>query len=92
MKIEPIITEKTLNAAKSGAYTFKVGRNLNKYQIRALVEQVFDVHVVSVKTMNVVGEIKRTYLGKTKEIKPIKKAVVRLKDKEKIDLFEESKK
>lgn len=92
MNLEPIITEKTLNAAKEGAYTFKVGKGLNKHQIKALIEKVFDVHVVSVKTMNVVGEIKRTYLGKKKEIKPIKKAVVRLKDKEEIALFEESKK
>jgi large subunit ribosomal protein L23 len=92
MKLEPIITEKTLNAAKNGKYTFRVGVGLNKYQIKALVERVFDVHVVSVKTMNVAGEVKKTYLGRRKEIKPSKKAVVKLKDKEEIGLFEESKK
>jgi len=92
MKLEPIITEKTLEAAKNGKYTFRVGVGLNKYQIRALVERVFGVHVVSVKTMNVVGEVKKTYQGKRKEIKPSKKAIVVLKDKEKIELFEESKK
>lgn len=92
MKLEPIITEKTLNAAKNGEYTFRVSVGLNKYQIRSLIEKVFDVHVTSVRTMNVAGEIKRTYTGKTKEIKPSKKAIVKLKDKEKIAMFEESKK
>lgn len=92
MKLEPIITEKTLDAAKRGEYTFKVGVGLNKHQIKALIERVFGVHVVAVRTMNVVGEVKKTYLGKRKEIKPSKKAVVKLKDKEKIGLFEESKK
>ena len=57
MKLEPIITEKTLNAAKNGEYTFRVSVGLNKYQIRALIEKVFDVHVTSVRTMNVAGEI-----------------------------------
>jgi large subunit ribosomal protein L23 len=92
MKLEPIITEKTLNAAKRGEYTFRVGVGLNKHQIRSLIEKVFDVHVVAVRTMNVAGEVKRAYTGKRKEIKPSKKAIVTLKDKEKIALFDESKK
>ncbi len=37
------------------------------------------------------GRTKKTYTGKVKIIKPRKKAIVTLKDKEKIDLFEESK-
>jgi len=92
MKLEPIITEKTLNAAKNGEYTFRVSVGINKHQIKSLVEKIFDVHVTRVRTMNVAGEIKRTYQGKRKEIKPSKKAIVQLKDKEKITLFEESKK
>jgi large subunit ribosomal protein L23 len=92
MKLEPIITEKTLNAAKDGEYTFRVSVGLNKHQIKALVERVFGVHVVNVRTMNVAGEIKKTYTGRRKTIKPSKKAIVKLKEKEKIALFEESKK
>jgi large subunit ribosomal protein L23 len=45
MKLEPIITEKSMSAAKEGKYTFRVDRNVNKHQIKQLVEKVFGVNV-----------------------------------------------
>lgn len=92
MKIEPVITEKSLNLAKEGKYTFWVGKGLNKSQIKNLVEKLFDVNVVSVATINLRSEKKRTMTGEKRVVKPRKKAVVTLKEKEKIELFEESKK
>lgn len=91
MMLEAIISEKTMQNAKEGKYTFRVSRNLNKFQIRKLIEESFGVHVVDIKTMNVKGEIKKTLYGRKKVIKPQKKAIVTLKEKEKIDLFEEGK-
>ena len=88
MIIEPLVTEKTISLADKGKYTFWVGRNLNKYQIKELVEKTFGVHVVNVRTINQAGETKRTATGRKKIIKPRKKAIVTLKDKEKIDFFE----
>ena len=92
MKLEPIITEKSLRLAGEGKYTFCVDRRLNKFQIKRLVEEVFNVHVTKVWTINQPGEMKRTFKGRKKVIQPTKKAIVSLKEKEKIDLFEESKK
>jgi len=92
MKLEPVITEKSLSLAKDGKYTFRVDRNVNKHQIKELVQSVFGVHVTKVRTIREPGKIKRTSRGRKRVIRPGKKAVVTLKEKEKIDLFEEKKK
>lgn len=91
MKIIPVLTEKSLDQAKEGNYTFWVDRRLNKNQIRKLIEEAFGVHVIRVRTINVRGETKRTFQGRKTVIKPRKKAMVTLKEKEKIDLFETKK-
>lgn len=90
-KLEPVFTEKTLNDAKKGNYTFRVSKGLNKHQIKKLVEKAFGVTVTSVRTMNEPGEQKRTMLGRKRVVMPKKKAIVSLKEKEKIDIFEEAK-
>lgn len=92
MILEPIVTEKSTNLASDGKYTFRVEKNLNKYQIKKLVEKVFKVKVKNVRTLSVGGENKRNYKGRKKVIKPIKKAIVTLVGKDKIDLFETKKK
>ena len=92
MKLRPVLTEKSMNEAKKGNYTFFVERNMNKRQIRKMIEEIFEVSVVKVRTMNVAGEVKRTNMGKKRIIKPKKKAIVTLEGKDKIDLFGEVKK
>lgn len=92
MKLIPILTEKSLAAAQNGHYTFWVDRRLNKHKIKKLIGEVFDVSVVKVRTLNVAGEIKKTYQGKIKKVMPRKKAMVTLKGKDKIDIFEGKKK
>ena len=91
MLLKPVLTEKSMEEAKNGNYTFWVDRGLNKHQIKRLIGEVFSVTVVNVRTINLRGEKKKTYQGKVKIIKPRKKAIVTLKEKEKIDLFEEKK-
>jgi large subunit ribosomal protein L23 len=91
MKLIPILTEKSLELAKDGKYTFWVDRNSTKPQVKKLVSDIFNVAVANVRTINLAGETKRTMAGKKKIIKPRKKAVVTLKGKDKIDLFEEKK-
>ncbi|OGM19451.1 50S ribosomal protein L23 [Candidatus Woesebacteria bacterium RIFCSPLOWO2_01_FULL_37_19] len=92
MRLEPLITEKSLSASRNGKYTFRVDKGLNKYQIAILIEKTFGVHVTSVRTLKQAGELKKTLSGRKRIIQPGKKAIVTLKEKEKIDLFEESKK
>jgi ribosomal protein L23 len=88
MKLEPVISEKSLNLAKSGKYTFHTDPKLNKFQIKNLIETIFKVHVTQIATIHEHGETKKTAYGRKKTIKPGKKAIVTLKDKEKIDIFE----
>lgn len=92
MKLEPIITEKSMKDAGRGRYTFLVGRNLDKRKIKKLVEDTFGVEVVQIRTSKVPGQRKRTIQGGYKIIPTQKKAVVTLKENQKIDLFEERKK
>lgn len=88
MKIEPIITEKSMNLAEKGHYTFRVGNTMNKFEIKQLVESTFKVHVTDVRTLIQKGEVKRGFSRRSRIVPDFKKAIVTLKDKEKIDLFE----
>lgn len=92
MRIRPVITEKSIKEAKEGNYTFYVDRKLNKYQIKELVNKTFNVNAVKVRTVNLRSRKRKNFRGNEIVIKARKKAIVSLKGKEKIDLFEEEKK
>jgi large subunit ribosomal protein L23 len=89
--IKPILTEKGLNEAKKGKYSFYVDPGLNKFQIKEVLSKLFGVHVINVKTANLKGTVKRDYKGKYKKIMGKKKAIVTLKGKETIDLIDSKK-
>lgn len=84
----PLITEKaTLLRDLTNAVSFAVDARANKRQIQEAVEKLFKVKVVEVKTMNVPGKVKRR--GRTVGRRPgWKKAVVTLKQGDKIEFFE----
>lgn len=90
--ITPVFTEKSLGLAKLGKYTFWVDSYANKAVIKAEIAKLFGVHVVTIKTLNMAGEARRNAKGKKYQVLSKKKAIVTLKDKEKIDIFEETKK
>lgn len=92
MKLIPVITEKSTKLSKSGGFTFWLPSNLTKPEIVDLINKTFNVHVVKVRTINYKSATKKNLRGKVQKIKGGKKAIVFLKDKEKIDLFEEEKK
>lgn len=84
----PLVTEKgTQKMAEANEYFFEVNARANKFDIRKAVEKLFSVKVISVKTMNVHGKRKRVggSYGKTPDWK---KAIVQLKEGNKIELFE----
>lgn len=87
----PIVTEKSLaRAAAFNEYSFEVERKARKEQIAEAVARQFKVKVEEVRTLSVSG--KRVRSGKLRRGKKkvvYKKAIVRLKTGEKIDLFEE---
>lgn len=87
-KIVPILTEKSLNDAKEGKYTFWVDNSWNKHKIATEIKRIFDVEIKSVKTINYKRTRKRNYLGRYKEFPSRKKAIISIKGKGKIDIFE----
>lgn len=86
--IRPVVTEKsTMTADEVGAYSFVVARDANKIEIRRAVEALFDVRVAAVRTMNYRGKSRR--VGRSVGRRPgYKKAVVKLADDERIDVYE----
>lgn len=59
IKIEPIVTEKATKLTdKLNRYTFRVSPQANKFQIKALVEKLYEVKVVNVNTAVVRGKNK----------------------------------
>ncbi len=78
-------TEKGVVLAGQNKYLFSVGRDTNKIQVKKAVEEIYKVKVLSVNTQLVPGKKKRVrqQLGHTPDWK---KAVVTLKDGQKIDL------
>lgn len=86
--IKPVLTEKSLNVAKDGKYTFVVDSGLNKLEIAKLVGSIYGVHVKTVRTLNYKSGEKKNTRGRKVSIKAFKKAVVTLGKDEKIDAFE----
>ena len=59
IKIEPIVTEKATKLTdKLNRYTFRVSPQANKFQIKALLEKLYEVKVVNVNTAVVRGKNK----------------------------------
>ena len=85
---KPLITEKaTQLKGTSNAVLFAVDTRANKKEVREAVEKMFQVKVVEVRTMIVPGKVKRR--GRTVGLRPgWKKAVVTLKEGDKIEFFE----
>ncbi len=91
MKLKPVLTERSLQEAENGNYTFWVEKGMNKQQIKVLVEKIFAVEVARVRTMNYSKRVKKDSRGRKQVIKSRKKAIVSLKGKQEIDLFKEQK-
>ena len=83
----PLLTEKNNLLASQNTYVFKVARSADKTSIKEHVEKYFNVKVMSVNTSVCRGRARRTKKGYGR-VKYWKKAVVRLVQGEKINLFE----
>ena len=88
--IKPILTEKATSSNDKGKFSFIEDRKANKVQVKKAVEKTYDVNVVSVNTINVLGKSvsKFTKTGIVSGRKPsYKKAIVQLKEGEFIDFY-----
>lgn len=87
----PIVTEKMTELQEKGHYAFEVDRNANKIDIAKAVEKKFNVTVVNVRTSRHKGKSKSqlTRKGRFAGRTPgWKKAIVRLKEGDKIEFFQ----
>lgn len=86
--IKPVISEKSMGHASEKQYTFVVHKSANKTEISQAVEEVFDVKVARVNTINRLGKIRRQ--GRTEGRRPSTKlAIVTLKSGSKgIEFFD----
>lgn len=85
---KPHVTEKTsLGSAATNTITLVVDRESNKIEIKRAVESLFKVSVLSVRTVNVAGKVKRfgRSFGKRQNWK---KAYITLKEGQTVDFFE----
>ncbi len=76
----------TLLTELNNEYVFKVDRRANKLEIKLAVEQIFGKKVASVNTCNYRGKKKRERRADFGRTAHWKKAIVRLREGEKIDL------
>ena len=86
--IRPIVSEKSYAGLEAGAYTFLVARDANKTEIKEAVQQIWNVRVLSVNTINRKGKTKRSRLGVTGRRPDQKRAVVTLAADDTIEIFE----
>ena len=84
----PLITEKSnLMKEELNQIAFEVDRRANKIEIKEAVKKLFNVNVVKVRTFTMIGKRKR--MGRTEgKTSNWKKAIVTLKEGERIEFFE----
>ena len=85
---KPLVTEKsTRQKEEARQYAFEVRRDANKIEIQFAVERLFKVKVLQVRTSNILGKVKR--LGRRYGRRSDwKKAIVTLREGDRIDFFE----
>ena len=87
--VRPMVSEKSYAGIEQNRYTFLVDREANKTQIKEAVQQIWNVRVTSVNTMNRKGKTKRFRYTKGK--RPDQKmAVVTLAEGDSIEIFEQA--
>ncbi|HEX2267254.1 MAG TPA: 50S ribosomal protein L23 [Actinomycetota bacterium] len=85
--VRPIVSEKSYAGLEGHTYTFLVAPTANKTEIKEAIQQIWNVRVEDVRTMNRRGKVKRTRLGTGKRPDQ-KRAVVKLAAGDTIEIFE----
>ncbi len=84
---KPLLTEKnTFHSSEFNRHCFLVDRRARKDEIKAAVEELYNVRVESIATQNRKGRIRRTRFGYVQE-PVVKTAVVKLHADDTIEVF-----
>ena len=84
--VAPVVSEKSYSELNRNWYTFLVDTEANKTEIKIAIQQIFNVRVLTVNTLNRNGKRKRTKTGWGKR-KDTKRAMVKLADGDRIEAF-----
>jgi len=84
--LAPVVSEKSYGLLDENKYTFLVRTDANKTEIKIAVENIFDVQVTAVNTINRKGKTRRTRHGLGKR-PDTKRAVVSVAEGQRIDIF-----
>lgn len=85
--LAPVVTEKSVEDMKKGKYVFRVARDADKFLIKKHVQNSFKVDVLNVATINMKQQKRKNMRGRV-VVKPAwKKAIVKIKEGQKIDVF-----
>lgn len=89
MLIKPYFTEKSLQQADAGRYTFDVDTNTSKTQIKKAIEDLYKVNVTKVltTTKKVPAKVSFARSRRYSAAHSTKKATVYLKSGQKLDIF-----
>ena len=86
--IAPVVSEKSYSLIEDNKYSFRVHPKAHKTQIRQAVEELFDVKVVSRQHPQGAAEAEAARLHARARSPGWKKAIVQLRDGDKIEIFE----
>lgn len=86
---QPLKTERTVLLRQYNRYAFVVDIRANKIEIKRAVEELFNVHITSVRTMNVRGKFRRLGVRSRGKQPDWKKAIVTVKEGESIPILDE---
>ena len=89
--IRPVISEKSMDEAQHGKYTFQVHGDANKLQIAAAVAELFKVEVIGVNVLTTKSKVLRGRFVRNRvggHSTPWRKAIVTLAPGQKIEFFE----
>ena len=83
--ISPVVTEKSTNLSEQNKIVFKVPKSSNKLSLKKSIEKIFKVNVIKINIINKKNRVKVTR-GKKVKVKGYKKAIIKLKKGQSIDL------
>jgi large subunit ribosomal protein L23 len=86
--IRPVVSEKSYSGLEQNRYTFLVRPDANKTEIKEAVQQIWNVRVTGVSTMNRKGKTKRFRFTRGKRPDQ-KRATVTLAEGDSIEIFEQ---
>jgi len=89
--LRPVVSEKSYGLLDTGVYTFEVAPSASaKPEIRNAIEEIFDVKVTSVNTLNRKGKTTRNRrTGKAGSRPDRKRAIVTVAEGDSIDIFKD---